>query len=100
MTIVNPENEHHLQIGNNNEWLSIKSSTIVELEENLVVYFEDGPVTLTVKISADLNTIQREHHEVFLNVLTSKYLGRVSFGDNPFSVCKPTPKKRWYQFWK
>jgi hypothetical protein len=55
---------------------------------------------LTVDISADLNTIEEKYHEVFLNVLSAKYLNRVSFGDNPFSKCKPPEKRKWYQFWK
>jgi len=33
-------------------------------------------------------------------MMSAKYLGRVSFGDNPFSQCQPIPKRRWYQFWK
>ena len=35
-----------------------------------------------------------------MNVLTSKYINKVSYGENPFSQCKPLPKKKWYQFWK
>jgi hypothetical protein len=42
----------------------------------------------------------RTTHEVFVNMLTSKYLGVASFGDNPFSHCEPTTKKHWWQFWK
>ena len=41
-----------------------------------------------------------KYHEIFLNVLTSKYLGKVSFGDNPFSECKPMIRRKWWQFWK
>jgi hypothetical protein len=57
-------------------------------------------INLDVKITADLNSIPPEYHEVFLNMLTSKYYGRVSFGDNPFSQCLPPKKKKWYEFWK
>jgi type I restriction-modification system DNA methylase subunit len=44
--------------------------------------------------------IPEKYHEVFLNIMTAKYSNKVSFGDNPFSQCLPTPKKRWFQFWK
>jgi hypothetical protein len=58
------------------------------------------PIELNVKIEADFNTVPSEYHEIFLNMLTSKYSNKASFGDNPFSVCKPRPKRKWYQFWK
>jgi hypothetical protein len=55
---------------------------------------------LSVEISADFDTIPEEYQEVFLNMMSAKYLSRVSFGDNPFSQCQPAPKRKWYQFWK
>jgi hypothetical protein len=45
-------------------------------------------------------TVPEEYHEIFLNMLTSKYYGKVSFGDNPFSRCVPKKEKRWWQFWR
>ena len=80
--------------------LNVKATTTVKLQETLTVFTEDGPVDLNVEILADLNTIPSNYHEIFLNVLTSKYLNKVSYGDNPFSQCKPIIKKRWWQFWK
>lgn len=80
--------------------LNVKATTTVKLQETLTVFTEDGPVDLNVEILADLNTIPSNYHEIFLNVLTSKYLNKVSYGDNPFSQCKPIVKKRWWQFWK
>ncbi len=61
---------------------------------------DKGTLSLNVDISADFGTIPKEYHEVFLNMVSAKYLGRVSFGDNPFSQCQPAPKRKWYQFWK
>jgi hypothetical protein len=55
---------------------------------------------LDIKIEADFDTIPKKYHEVFLNMISTKYLDSVSFGDNPFSLCQPPPKKKWYQFWK
>ena len=48
----------------------------------------------------DLNQVDEKYHEVFVNMLTSKYLGVASFGDNPFSKCEPPSKKKWWQIWK
>jgi hypothetical protein len=60
---------------------------------------EDGVINLDVKINADFQNIPKQYHEVFLNVLTSKYLNKVSFSDNPFSECKKKERKRWWNFW-
>ena len=54
----------------------------------------------STKIEADFDTIPEQYHEVFLNMVTAKYLNTTSFGDNPFSLCVPAIKKKWYQFWK
>lgn len=82
------------------DYLNVKTSTIVKLNEHFVVLTEEGPIDLTVDISADFMNIPEKYHEVFLNVLTSKYMNKVSFGDNPFSECRPIVKRKWWQFWK
>jgi hypothetical protein len=94
----NKETEIFLGAGNNME---MKSSQYVNTHQTLyLITPEKGSVSLNVEISADFNTIPQEYHEVFLNMMSAKYLGRVSFGDNPFSQCQPAPKRKWYQFWK
>ena len=91
-------NEVFLGNGSN---FNIQSTQTVELRESLVLMTPNAnSISLDVKIIADLNSIPSEYHEVFLNMLTSKYYGRVSFGDNPFSQCLPPKKKKWYEFWK
>jgi hypothetical protein len=55
---------------------------------------------IIVNIKSDFADIDSKYHEIALNVLTSKYANKASFGDNPFSLCKPIKKRRWYQFWK
>lgn len=84
--------------------LTIQSSQNVELRETLVLINgidgKDNSLELDIRIIADFSSIPEKYHEVFLNMMTSKYYGRVSFGDNPFSQCVPPKKKRWYQFWK
>ncbi len=88
-----------LNLGSSN-YVNIKASTVITLFEQFFVDTEDGPQFLNVKITADFDDIPKKYHEIFLNVLTSKYLNRVSFGNNPFSECKPIVKRKWWQFWK
>jgi len=88
-----------LNLGNSG-YVNIKASTVITLNEQLIVHSEDGPQFLNVKITADFDEIPKKYHEIFLNVLTSKYLNTVSFGNNQFSECKPIVKRKWWQFWK
>ncbi len=46
---------------------------------------DNNSIELKIKIEADFNTIPDEYHEIFLNMITSKYYGKVSFSDNQFS---------------
>lgn len=91
------KDEIHLGFGS---YLDIQTSKIVSLSERLTLMNENKePIDLEVKIVADLNNVPEEYHEIFLNMITSKYHNKVSFSDNPFSQCQ-TPKRKWYQFWK
>jgi hypothetical protein len=81
--------------------LEMRSARMVNTYQTLYLTTTDkGTITLSVNISADFDTVPEEYHEVFINIMSAKYLNRVSFGDNPFSQCLPAPKKRWWQFWK
>jgi hypothetical protein len=81
--------------------LNFKASKIVTTHNTLkLITVGDGAMSLDVKIEADFDSIPEQYHEVFLNMISAKYLDSVSFGDNPFSQCIPAPKKKWYQFWK
>ena len=83
-----------------NTYVNLRQSNVVRLNEEFLVYTESGPISLKTEIEADFSDIPEEYHEVFLNLLTAKYLNKVSFCDNPFSQCKPVVKRKWYQFWK
>ena len=90
--------EINLGSGNN---LMMDTSTLVTCHETLVLVVNgQGGIELDVKIQADFNKIPEKYHEVFLNMMTSKYCRTASFGDNPFSRCIPASKKRWWQIWK
>ena len=82
-------------------YINIKKASIVSVQNSLkLITPDDGVITLDIKIEADFDTIPKKYHEVFLNMVSSKYIDSVSFGDNPFSQCLPPKKKKWYQFWK
>ena len=90
--------EIHLGFGSH---LNVQSSRNVSLYETLTLINGDkDPITLDIKVEADFNTIPEQYHEVFFNMMASKYYNKASFGDNPFSQCLPPAKKKWYQFWK
>lgn len=84
----------------NTDVISIKASTVVTLNEYFELLTAEKAIDLKVEIKADFAEIPEEYHEVFLNMLTSKYINKVSFGHNPFSKCNPPVNKKWYQFWK
>lgn len=81
-------------------YINVQTSSIVKLNEQFIVHTEEGPIALTVDIIADFAKIDKKYHEIFFNILSSKYLNRASFGDNPFSECRPIIKRKWWQFWK
>ena len=92
------ENDIYLGGGSN---INVKKASIVTVYNSLkLITPHDGAITLDIKIEADFDTIPEKYHEVFLNMVSAKYIDSVSFGDNPFSQCIPAPKKKWWQFWK
>jgi hypothetical protein len=95
---MNKQEEIYLGGGKN---LVMNTSKLVTCHETLtLVTMGEGAIQLEIKVQADFDTVPEKYHEIFLNMMSSKYLKTTSFGDNPFSKCIPAPKKRWYQFWK
>jgi hypothetical protein len=80
--------------------VSVKASTVVELKEYFSLQTQETPIDIVTTIKCDFVNIPEKYHEIVLNMLTSKYLNKVSFGNNPFSECKPLVKRKWWQFWK
>jgi len=94
------ENKSEINLGGGTN-IVMTTSRLVTCNETLTLITpNDGAIQLDVKIQADFDTVPEKYHEIFLNMLSSKYMKTVSFGDNPFSQCVPTTKRRWYQFWK
>jgi hypothetical protein len=93
------KNNNEIYLGGGH--LNIQSASYVQTYNSLqLITPDDGSIELNVEIKADFSKVPEKYHEVFLNMFSSRYVGAVSFGDNPFSICKPAPKKKWYQFWK
>lgn len=89
--------ENNLGGGLNTKFHTSKMYTI----NNIIALKDNGEwVELNVNVEVDLNQVDEKYHEIFVNMLTSKYLGVASFGHNPFSQCEPTTSKKWWQFWK
>jgi ABC-type transporter MlaC component len=81
--------------------LNIETAELVTVYDTVALHtLNNDFIQLNVKIQADLSEVPEKYHEVFLNILSAKYVGKVSFGENPFSQCVPEPKKKWWQFWK
>ena len=93
-------NMNNISFNIENDYINIKTTNSVTLKESFTLVTKDGEITLDVRVMADFEKIPTQYHEVFLNILTSKYLNKVSFTDNPFSECKKITKKRWWEFWK
>ena len=81
--------------------LTVQASKNVELREFMRLKTKGKEsIELEIKIIADFDTIPEEYHEVFMNMLTTKYYGVVSFSSNPFSQCVEEKRKKWWQIWK
>ena len=66
------ENEIFLGAGNN---MTMKASKLVSTYQTLYLTTPtDGTIVLNVKIEADFDTIPQEYQEVFMNMLSVKYL--------------------------
>lgn len=82
----------------NIEFVSVQSNLIVEIENKFLLYtVDDGAIELKVKIVSDLESVPEKYREVFMNMLTTKFLNKVNFTDNPFSICREEKKKSWWE---
>ena len=72
--------------------IQVKSATQVRIVNHLSLATPQETLDIKVVITTDFEDIDPKYHEILLNMLTSKYLDKVSFGDNPFSACQPKPK--------
>jgi hypothetical protein len=93
------EGEFHIGDGS---YLTVKSSTVVEMHDYLKLMTGSGKhTTLDVEIKADFGNIPPEYHQLFMQMMSVRYGGMVNIWDNtqPFTPPEKQPKK-WYQIWK
>lgn len=79
---------------------NFKSSSLVEMKEEFSILTDEGEITLDVSITADFEEIPEEYREIFINMMTTKYMNRVVLSDNLFSKYKKSPKRTWFQKFK
>ena len=84
-----------LILGNTN--INLETSCVVKLKEEFTIYTKDGEITLEVDVMADLIKIPEEYREIFINMLTTKYLNRVTFIDNIFTKHNSYVELTWWQ---
>lgn len=82
------------------DYLNVQSTLEVTLDQRMLLFTADGAIEVTMIIKSDLKDVPEKYREVVLNMITSKYLNKVSFSDNPFSICKEPHKAYWWEFWK
>ena len=82
------------------DYINVKTSNTITVNEQIDILTQTGPIELHMVITSDFSKIDPKYHEICFNVITAKYLNKVSFGTNPFSQCKPVVKRKWWQFWK
>ena len=94
------ENKNEIYLGGGANLVMNTSKLITCYETLTLVVNGKGGIPLEIKIQADFDTVPKEYHEVFLNMISAKYLKTTSLGDNPFSQHISVSKKRWWQFGK
>jgi hypothetical protein len=85
----------------NGQHLTVKSSYLVEMRDQLKLLRNDDSITLNVKITANFENLPDEYHQIFLQMMSARYGGTINCYSNitPFQIPKPNEKK-WFQFWK
>jgi hypothetical protein len=85
----------------NGQHLTVKSSYLVEMRDQLKLLRNDDSITLNVKITANFENLPDEYHQIFLQMMSARYGGTINCYSNitPFQIPKPHEKK-WFQFWK
>ena len=97
----NKQGQYH--VGNGHH-LTVKSSYIVQMNDNLMLFTGDTSdplVELPIEIKADFEKIPPEWHQTLIQMMSVRYGGIVKCHNNikPFDVPFKT-KRRWYNFLK
>jgi hypothetical protein len=90
-------NEEQKELALGTSYLSMQPTCVVKLKETFTIYTENGEINLDVDVTADMVNIPEEYREIFLNMLTTKYLNKVTFTQNIFSKPLPPKKVTWWR---
>jgi hypothetical protein len=90
-------NEEQKELSLGTSYLLMQPTCVVKLKELFTIYTPDGEVSLEVDVTADMVQIPEEYREIFLNMLTTKYLNKVTFTNNIFSKPLPPRKLSWWR---
>jgi hypothetical protein len=91
---MRPSKQKIVQVGDYTQY-KVKISSIVEMTEEFTILSDDGEIKLEVTISADFEEIPEKYREIFINMMTTKYMNRASLTTNLYSQYKPIPQKSW-----
>lgn len=72
------------EINIGNSYFEIKSSFVVRMKDVFTIQTKEGDLILEVDIIADMVKVPEEYREIFMNMLSSKYINKVTFTSNPF----------------
>jgi hypothetical protein len=89
-------NQKFISVGDYCEY-TIKQSSIIEMKEEFTLLTEEGEIVLDVTISADFEEIPEKYREIFINMLTTKYMNRVTLTSNLFSKYSEPEKRNLFQ---
>ena len=78
-------------------YLLMQPTCVVKLKELFTIYTDTGEINLEVDVTADMVQIPEEYRGVFLNMITTKYLNKVTFTDNIFSKPQQMKKLSWWR---
>lgn len=93
--------EADLLLGDTNH-LKVKASYTVEMYDKLhVTRPGKPPVSLDITIVADFESVPKEYHNTFIQMLSARYGGTINCYENvePFAIIT-NKKRKWWQIWK
>lgn len=94
---MKPVDEPKKEMVIGHDYFHIQSSCVVKLREIFTIHTKNGSIDLDVDITADMIKIPEEYREIFMNMLTAKYLNRVSACDSNVFKNKNEKELPWWK---
>lgn len=74
----------HLNLTNCCQY-QIKTTKVLTMKDEFTIICDNEPIVLEVEISADFEKVPEKYREMFLNMMTSKYMNVVTLDNNIYS---------------